>query len=172
MPGQSARTMVLLCVVLGLVGSPGITPVSAAGDRELLERIAGQTHHDKRLEGTRVHVLVQDGQVVLSGTVYLYSQKMLYEQIVWRTPGVVEVDNEIRVVSRLPVEDAEIARHIHTLIKGHPRFQHAEITVHVTQGAVSLSGTFHDPGDVLSLKYQVAEIDGVIRLEILARFAA
>lgn len=172
MPGQSARTIVLLCVVIGLVGSLGVAPVSAASDRELLERIAVQTHHDKRLEGTRVHVSVQDGQVVLSGTVYLYSQKMLYEHIVWRTPGVVEVDNEIRVVPRLRVEDAEIARHIHTMIKGQPRFQHAEITVDVTQGAVSLSGTFHDPGDVLSLKHQVAEIEGVIRLEILARFAA
>jgi osmotically-inducible protein OsmY len=163
--------MVRLCVVIGLLGSLGLAPVSTASDRELRERIGGQTHHDQRLEGTQVHVLVQDGQVVLSGTVYLYSQKMLYEQIVWRTPGVVEVDNEIRVVPRLPVADAEIARHIHIMIKSHWRFQNAEITVDVTQGAVSLSGRFHDPGDVLSLKHQVAEIEGVIRLEILARFA-
>ena len=83
----------------------------------------------------------------------------------------VEVDNEIRVVPRLPVADAEIARHIHTMINGHPLFQNAEITVDVTQGAVRLSGTCHDPGDVLFLKHQVAEIEGVIRLEILARFA-
>jgi osmotically-inducible protein OsmY len=171
MPSQNARTLVLLGVVIGLLGSLGMAPVSTASDRELRERITVQTHHDKRLEGTRVRVLVQDRHVVLSGTVSLYSQKMLYEHIVWRTPGVVEVDNDIRVVPRLPVEDAEIAEHIHTVLKGHPRFQHAEITVHVTQGAVSLSGMFHDPGDVLSLQHQVAEIDGVIRLEILARFA-
>ena len=56
-------------------------------------------------------------------------------------------------------------------LEGKYGFQHAEITVHVTQGAVSLSGMFHDSGDVLSLQHQVAEIDGVIRLEILARFA-
>jgi len=144
--------------------------VYAAGDRELLERIVVQIHHDKRLEGTQVHVWVQGEQVALSGTVYLYSQKMLYEHIVWRTPGVVELNNDIRVVPRLPVEDAEIARHIHTMIKGHQRFQNADITVEVTQGAVSLSGTFHDPGDVLFLQHQVAEIEGVIRLEIMARF--
>jgi osmotically-inducible protein OsmY len=171
MPSQSARTIVLLCAGIGLVGSLGVAPVPAASDREVLERIGIQTHNDRRLEDTQVHVLVQDGQVVLSGTVSLYSQKMLYEHIVWQTPGVVEVDNEIRVVPRVPVEDAEITRHIHTVIKEHPRFQNAEITVHVTQGAVSLSGTFHEPGDVLFLKHQVAEIDGVIRLEILARFA-
>lgn len=47
-----------------------------------------------------------------------------------------------------------------TLIKSHQRFQNAEITVRVTQGSVSLGGTFHDPGDVLSLQHQVAEIAG------------
>ena len=170
MPSQSTRTLVLLCVVMGLVGSPGLVSGYAAGDREILEHIAIQTHHDERLEGTEVHIAVQGGQVVLSGTVYLYSQKMLYEHIVWRTPGVVKLNNEIRVVPRLPVEDAEIARHIHTLITGHQRFQNAEITVDVTEGAVNLSGTFHDSGDVLALKHQVAEIEGVIRLEIMARF--
>src|SRR5919197_1929513 len=170
MPRQSARTLVLLCVVMGLVGSAGLVSGYAAGDREILEHIAVQTHHDERLEGTTVHVAVRGGQVILSGTVYLYSQKMLYEHIVGRTPGVVEINNDIRVVPRLPVEDAEIAGHIRTLIKAHQRFQNAEITVDVTQGAVSLSGTFHDPSDFLFLKHQVEEIEGVIRLEIMARF--
>src|SRR5262245_43533723 len=170
MPSQSTRTLALLCVVMGLVGRPGLVSGYAIGDREILERIAMQTHQDERLEGTEVHIAVRGGQVVLAGTVYLYSQKMLYEHIVGQTPGVVEINNDIRVVPRLPVEDAEIAGYIHTLIKGHQRFQHAEITVGVTQGAVSLSGTFHDPGDLMFLQHQVAEIEGVIRLEIMARF--
>jgi len=84
--------------------------------------------------------------------------------------GVVELNNAMRVVPRLPVEDAEIARHIHTIVKNHQRFQYAEITVDVTEGAVSLSGTFYDPDDALFLKHQVAEIEGVIRLEIMTRF--
>jgi osmotically-inducible protein OsmY len=170
MPSQSARFLVLVCVVMGLVGSPRLVSGYVAGDREILEHIAVQTHHDERLEDTEVHIVVQSGQVILSGTVYLYSQKMLYEHIVGRTPGVVEVNNDIRVVPRLPVEDAEIAEHIRTLIKNHRRFQNAEITVEVTEGAVSLSGTFSEPGDFLFLKRQVAEIEGVIRLEIMARF--
>jgi osmotically-inducible protein OsmY len=170
MPSQNARTLILLSAILGLVWSPELVSGDATGDREILERIAVQTHHDERLEGTEVHVSVQSGQVILSGTVYLYSQKILYEHIVEQTPGVVEITNEVRVVPRLPVEDAEIARHIRTLIKGHQRFQHAGITVDVTQGAVSLSGTFYDPGDFLFLKHQVAEIEGVIRLEISALF--
>ena len=169
MPSQSARTLVLLCVVMGLVGSPELVLGYAAGDREILEHIAIQTHHDERLDDTEVHIMVRGGQVILSGTVYLYSQKMLYEHIVGRTPGVVELNNDIRVVPRLPVEDAEIAGQIHTLITEHQRFRNTEITVDVTEGAVSLSGTFYDPSDLLFLQHQVAEIEGVIRLEIRAR---
>jgi osmotically-inducible protein OsmY len=170
MPSQSAWLLVLVCVVRGLVGIPGLVSGYVAGDREILEHIALQTHHDERLEDTEVHIVVQGGQVGLSGTVYLYSQKMLYEYIVGRTPGVVEIHNGIRVAPRLPVEDAEIAGHIRTLIKDHQRFHNAEITVDVTEGAVSLSGTFYDPGDFLFLKRQVAQIEGVIRLVIMARF--
>jgi osmotically-inducible protein OsmY len=170
MPSQSARTLVLLGVVMGLIGNPGLVSGEAARDRDILEHIAGQTHQDERLEGTEVHIVVRSGHVVLSGTVNLYSQKMLYEHIAGRTPGVVEINNDIRVVPRLPVEDGEIAEHIRTLIKEHQRFQNTELTVDVTEGAVSLSGTFYDPGDVQFLQHQVAEIEGVIRLEIMARF--
>jgi osmotically-inducible protein OsmY len=170
MPSQSARTLILLYIVVALVGSPWLVSGYAAGDREILEHIANQTHHDARLEGTQVHIVVRGGHIVLSGTVYLYRQKMLYEHIVGRAPGVVEIDNDIRVVPRLPVEDAEIAGHIRTLVTGHQRFQNAGIIVDVMEGAVSLSGMFHDPGDFLFLQYQVAEIEGVIHLEITARF--
>jgi osmotically-inducible protein OsmY len=170
MLSQNARTLVLLWGIIALVGSPALVSGYAAGDRDILEHIAIQTRHDERLEGTEVHIVVRGGQVVLSGTVYLYSQKILYEHIVEQTPGVAEVTNDVRVVPRLPVEDAEIARHIRALIKDHERFQNTDITVDVTQGAVSLSGTFHDPGDFLFLQYQVAEIEGVIRLEISALF--
>ena len=167
---QSARTLVLLCVIMGLAGSLELVSGYGAGEGEILEHIAIQTHRDERLEDTEVHIAVRGGQVVLSGTVYLYSQKLLYEHIVKRTPGVVEIDNDIRVVPRLPVEDAEIAGYIHSLIKEHQRFRHTEITVDVTGGAVRLRGTFYDPGDLLFLQHQVAEIEGVIRLEIVARF--
>jgi osmotically-inducible protein OsmY len=170
MPGQSARTLILLCVVVGLVGSPGLVSGDAAGDREIRKHIAKHTHHDERLEGTQVHLVVRDGHVVLAGTVSLYSQKLLYAHIVGRTPGVVEITNDIRVVPRAPVEDAAIAAHIRMVIKEHRRLHHAEITVEVTEGAVSLRGTFYDPSDVLFLKHQVAAIEGVTGLEVMARF--
>ena len=38
--------------------------------------------------------------------------KTLYEQIAWKTEGVIEVDNEIRVVPGFAQSDAVIARKI------------------------------------------------------------
>jgi osmotically-inducible protein OsmY len=142
----------------------------ATEDREILKHIAKHTHRDERLEGTQVHIAVRGGHVVLAGTVLLYSQKLLYEHIVEQTPGVVAIDTDIRVVPRVPVEDATIEVQIRTVIKEHRRLHNAEIMVDVTEGAVSLSGTFADPSDVLFLKHQVAGIEGVIGLEVMARF--
>jgi hypothetical protein len=50
--------------------------------------------------------------IVLFGEVGLYIQKMIYEQIAWKTEGVIEIDNEIRVVPGWPQTDAVIDRKI------------------------------------------------------------
>jgi osmotically-inducible protein OsmY len=147
-----------------------LSPAHALSDDALRQRIEEQARNDKRLEGTRVVVAVQDGGVVLYGSVWLYSQKMLYEHITWRTYGVVEVDNEIHVEPRVLVSDQEIESTILSMILKYQRLQGAGIRVTVTKGHVRLHGTFHNPGDVLFLKHRVAEIAGVIHIEIEVRF--
>lgn len=83
-----------------------------------------------------------------------------------------DVDNEIRVVSPHVVSDAGVERAVRNFIKDHQRFSNAGITLRVKQGLVSISGTFYDPRDVLFLKHGVADIEGVIQIDIKARFAA
>jgi hypothetical protein len=46
---------------------------------------------------------------------------MLYEQIIWNTKGVVEVDNEIRVVPRLLQTDGAVERKIMELVNIHQK---------------------------------------------------
>ena len=96
---------VILLVAVGLMSAVPLLPAHALSNDVLRQRIEAQARNDKRLEGTRVVVAVQDGGVVLSGSVWLYRQKMLYERIAWRTYGVVEVDNEIQVEPRVQVPD-------------------------------------------------------------------
>ncbi len=95
---------------------------------------------------------------------------MLYEQIAWKTKGVVEVDNEIRVVPKLPQADADIKRNIIEVVHTHRRLQGVNLEVAVDRGAVRIYVTFEHPCDVLFFKHRVAEIEGVIAINIIAKF--
>jgi osmotically-inducible protein OsmY len=97
---------------------------------------------------------------------------MLYEQITWKTKGVVEVDNEIRVVPGLPQTDTAIECKIMEFVQTHRGFQCVNVIVTVIKGTVHIRATLEHPQDVLFLKRRVAEIDGVISINIQAKFIA
>ncbi|MFN8641092.1 MAG: BON domain-containing protein [Candidatus Binatia bacterium] len=144
----------------------------AAGDVGALRRHldAEVARHERALADARVEVAIDGDAVLLRGTVRLYRQKMLYEQIAWRAPGVREVENEVQVVPLLPATDAEIERQIVGLAKL-ARFQGVGLQATVRDGRVAVSGTFHDPADVFFLKHRLAEIEGVRDIAIAASFA-
>jgi len=144
----------------------------AMSDKIMKQRIEDKANDTFRLRGTKVEVAVEDGYVVLYGTVDLYIKKMLYEQIAWKTKGVVEVDNEIRVVPKLPRADADIKRNIMEVVHSHRRLQGVNLEVTVESGAVRIHATFEHPSDVLFFKRRVAEIEGVIAINIIAKFIA
>ena len=79
-----------------------VTPVLARSDdliqREIEAQIAGST----MLRDTLIEVHVEQRLVVLTGQVRLYEQKLISDRIAWTTLGVFEVDNEIRVVPKVP----------------------------------------------------------------------
>jgi len=170
---EKNRNLMLL-VVLIIIGS-GITHARAAlamSDNVIKQRIQDQAADTLSLRKTKVDLAVEDGYVVLYGMVGLYIQKMLYEQIAWKTEGVVEVDNEIRVVPKLAQSDAVIERKIMELAQTHRKFQGVNVFVTVVKGAVQIRTTLDHPQDVLFLKRRVAEIEGVISIEIRAKFIA
>jgi osmotically-inducible protein OsmY len=104
--------------------------------------------------------------VILSGKVRLYLQKIIYEQVAWHTQGVREVDNEIRVVPEVPATDDEIKTIIIHFLIEHEQLRGTELTIEVHKGHVFLSGTFHEPEGVLTLRHWVAQIEGVVAIEI------
>jgi osmotically-inducible protein OsmY len=162
----------MLLVVLIIIVS-GITQDRAAlamSDKIIKQRIEDEAADTLSLRETKVDLAVEDGYVVLYGTVGLYIQKMFYEQIAWKTKGVVEVDNEIRVVPGLPQTDTAIERKIMEIVQTHCRFQGVDVNVTVKEGAVYIRTTLDHPRDVLFLKNRVAEITGVISINIQAKF--
>jgi osmotically-inducible protein OsmY len=163
----------LMLLVALIIITSGITHAKAAlamSDKVIKQRIEDQAADTLSLKKTKVDLAVEEGYVVLYGTVGLYIQKMLYEQIAWKTEGVVEVDNEIRVVPRLPQSDTAIERKIKELVQAHRRFQGVNVIVTVEAGAVNIRATLEHPRDVLFLKRRVAEIDGVTDINIQAKF--
>jgi hypothetical protein len=149
-----------------------VTPALAQSDdliqREIEAQIAGST----MLRGTRIEVHVEQRLVVLTGQVRLYEQKLISDRIAWTTPGVFEVDNEIRVVPKVPLADAAIEQKIREIVNTDERFYGAGVVVAVDNGFVSIQASFSGVGDPVFLKHKVAEIEGVLDIEIRATFLA
>ena len=165
---RNLKLLVFMVAILFAL-APGVLAMS---DKIIKQRIEDEATDNFRLRGTKVNLAVEDGFVVLYGTVGLYIQKMLYGQIAWKTKGVAEVDNEIRVVPGLAQSDAVIERKIMELVQTHRRFQGVNVIVTVVKGAVHIHTTLDHPQDVLFLKRTVAEIQGVVDINIQAKFVA
>jgi osmotically-inducible protein OsmY len=144
----------------------------ALSDELIKQNIENDATDTLRLRATKVDIVVEDGNVVLFGEVGLYIQKMLYEKIAWKNQGVIEVDNEIRVVPRLPQTDAAVERRIMQAIQTHQRFKGAKVAVTVETGNVFIRINLDHPSDIIFLKHRVAEIEGVVSIEIQAKFFA
>lgn len=125
------------------------------------------TGHDL-LANSQVSIYVEDGFVLLTGTVQLYLQKMDFEQIAWKTTGVTEVENEIEVNALFPLSDTVIKRKVLMILLDCKCFHGGNHIVQVARGVVSVTGVFFHPRDVQFLKRQIAEIEGVVAIDIHA----
>lgn len=167
--GMTSR--IIVCHwILGLLVLLAAVPVYAETDAALLARIEYQVKHEPRLGGVDVKVYADSGHAVLIGQVGLLHQKMLYEQIVWQTRGVIDVNSELRVVPAVQVTDQLLEEKIQKLVQEIGIFE--DIDAGVKDGVVYIDGTFENATDVLLLKWRVAEISGVIRIILSSRFVA
>ena len=167
---KNLNLMLLVVLIIIVFGSTHTHATLAINDKIIKQLIEGKAADTFRLRGAKVGLLVEDGYVVLYGTVGLYIQKMLYEQIAWKTNGVVEVDNEIRVLPGMPQTDSAIERKIMELVLNHHRFQGVDINATVKEGTVNIRATLEHPQDVSFLKHRISEIEGVIDIYIQAKF--
>lgn len=165
--------MVFIMVVFafGFAMSP-VNPVMAMSDKVIKQRIENDAAADHRLRETMVAIDVMQGFVILRGKVNTYLQKMLLEQIAWKTMGVMEVENEIRIEPVLPATDNAIRRRILEIMHVRDDFVDTDLSITVESGVVSVQGVFHDPHDVQTLKHKIAEIQGVVGIYIQAQFVS
>ena len=167
---KNLNLMVLVVLIIIVSGITHTHATLATRDKIIKQLIEDEAADTFRLRGAKVDLVVDDGYLVLYGTVGLYIQKMVYEHIAWKTDGVVEVDNEIRVVPGLPQTDTAIERKIMELVQSYRRFQGVDVNVTVKEGTVNIRAILEHPRDVLFLKNRIAEIEGVIDIYIQAKF--
>ncbi len=158
---------IMLCVLAITFSLLFYSPKAMAlSDAILKQRILSRAAQTSMLNSTRVQVDVKNGAVILSGTVLLYAHKMKYECITWQTYGIVDVDNKVMVVPKYKVADSIIERKINEVLETFRRQYTSEVTARVTNGKILLQGIFAHPRIVFFLKREVADIEGVIAIEI------
>jgi len=164
--------IVVMALFLMLTGTFIPKAVSSASDVSIKQQIEKTARENAKLKTAQVKVAVENGFVVLVGSVDRYIQKMLYEKIAWKTKGVIEVENEIRVIPMALQDDPVIERKIKEILQTYDRFQGVRINVTVKAGAVVVRITLNHPEDILFLKRRIADIDGVVSIDIMANFVA
>ena len=69
----------------------------ASTDEEILAGVLNALHHNSGVPQERVRVEVRRGRAVLSGEVEQEFERELAERVAATAPGVIEVENEIRL---------------------------------------------------------------------------
>ena len=149
-----------------------VTSALARSDDFIQREIEAQIAESTMLRGTQIEIHVEQRLVVLTVEVRLYEQKLIADRIAWTTTGVFEVDNEIRVVPKLPLSDADTERKIKAIVSADEHFRAAGVLVKVNNGEVLLEGSFLNLRGASQLKHKVAEIEGVVDIKISATFLA
>lgn len=155
--------------ILFLLGMFQVSQALEVRSDDLIKRdIVEQITKNEVLKNSTINVQVKDRLVVLMGDVRLYEEKLVASRIAWSTSGVFEIDNEIRVIPRLPLADKVIEREVRKIIKKYPVLNGLNAVVKVKKGVVSISGSFTQINGPTFLRHKVAVIEGVISIDIQA----
>lgn len=109
-------------------------------DNALAERVGAAFMKDERLSAQPVHVAVQDGVIVLAGTVQTYRRKLAAHEISASFEGCRDVVNELAVEPVVGIMDDEIGDNVRAALHVHADITKAAIAVSVAAGEATLAG--------------------------------
>lgn len=125
-----------------LVTAPG--NVIPACDEELAVRIRNMLSWATSLDTSRVHVAVEEGTVMLTGSVDSYWQRVRAGDVAGGFSGVTHVDNRLAVAPSASITDHDIERDIRRSLDRDAVIDARGIEVGVSGGIATLSGTVPD----------------------------
>lgn len=134
-------------------------------DPELSNQVKSQLLWDDRVRASDINVTVDNGTAVLTGVVPSYRAKVAAAEDAWTVPGVIKVNNQLRVQYPTTVTvpaDSEIAANIKTVIMLEPNIDSSKINVSVAGGVVTLGGTVDNYWKKIQAEEDAYGITGVI----------
>jgi hyperosmotically inducible protein len=164
------KTPKLLAVFVFIAG-PIALLASSETDRKI-EDAAKASYNYRTVLEDHVQVEAKDGVVTLTGTVQDNDAKDLAADTVENLPGVLSVDNQIKVEPTYPEHsDAWIAFKIRGMLLVKANVSAIDTKVVVDHGNVILSGTADNPAQQELTEAYVKDIDGVksVKNEIIVQ---
>lgn len=151
----------ILSAAFLLAASPLALLASPEADRKI-EAAAKESYNYRTILEDHVKVKARDGVVTLSGTVQDSDYKTLAQDTVENLPGVVRVNNEIKVKSEFAEHsDGWIALKIRSRLLVKANVSAATTKVNVTDGVVTLTGTVRTPAQKELTEAYAKDIDHV-----------
>lgn len=165
---KNVKTRTCIALILAAI-APVALSASSAADRQIEETGKSSYVYRTVLED-RVNIKANDGVVTLTGTVQDKDDKNLAADTVENIPGVIRVNNEIKVQLCYPEHsDGWIALKVRSRLLVTANVSAANTKVEVQDGVVTLTGTAQSAAQKELTEASVKDIDHVksVRNEIV-----
>ena len=113
---------------------------SGLSDRRIRRNVVDALRNDPATEEYEINLSVNDGQVVLAGSVDSWAERFLAEEVVAGATGVTGIENRIEGASKVRRPDEEIKADIVGRLGASAWIDDGLIEIHVANGDVRLSG--------------------------------
>jgi osmotically-inducible protein OsmY len=110
-------------------------------DKKLRDDVLRELRWDTRVGGAGILVSVREGVVTLTGRVPFYARKLAAQEAAHRVAGVLDVANEIEIITERRYSDTEIAAAVREAIHWDALVTDEEIHSTVSDGWVTLEGS-------------------------------
>lgn len=149
-----------LAALAFLTAAPLFLWADPSTDRQI-EKTAKESYNYRATLGDHVKIDVDDGVVTLTGKVNSDEQRRIAEDTVADLPGVVRVDNKLKIEGAKAGSDEWIALKIRSRLLVKSNVSLTDTKVDVKNGVVTLNGTASTSAQKELTEAYVKDIDGV-----------
>ncbi len=134
-------------------------------DETIKKEVVDQLYWDNRVEADDISVVVENGEVILKGSVPTHGARSSAVTDTWMIDGVTNVEDQIDVELSTRAEiptDAEIQENIQNILSWNTNIDILDIDISVEGGVVTLEGTVDEYWKKWKAVELASDINGVI----------